>query len=138
MLVGEYSHNLDEKGRLAVPFRMRHQFGDGAVITRGLDGCLNIYSKEEWMRVAEKVSNLPMSNAKARRFQRFMLGGAVEVDFDKQGRMLIPANLREYAVIGEIAFFVGVYTHVEIWNKEKFDQQGKDMSPESDLEELAI
>lgn len=138
MLVGEYSHNLDEKGRLAVPFRMRHQFGDGVVITRGLDGCLNIYSRDEWTRVAEKISSLPMSNVKARRFQRFMLGGAVEVEFDKQGRVLIPANLRDYAGIGEEAFFVGVYTHVEIWNKQKFEDQSKDISPESDLEELAI
>lgn len=138
MLVGEYSHNIDEKGRMAVPFRMRHQFGDGAVITRGLDGCLNIYSQEEWAKVAEKVSSLPMSSAKARRFQRFMLGGATEVEFDKQGRVLIPVNLREHADLSANAMIVGVYTHAEIWNKDRFADQSKDISPEQDLEDLEI
>lgn len=138
MFVGEYRHNLDSKGRLAIPFRMRTELSTGAVVTRGVDSCLTIYTKEEWEKLASKIAALPMSDPKARRFSRFFLAGAAEVEFDKQGRILVPAYLREYAGIGAAVVVAGVYSRIELWSEDKWDAQSKDVSPADDLGGLEI
>ncbi|MCA9388788.1 division/cell wall cluster transcriptional repressor MraZ [Candidatus Berkelbacteria bacterium] len=138
MFVGEYNHNLDSKGRLAIPYRMRRELEDGAVVTRGVDGCLNLYTKEEWEKLAAKIAALPISDPKARRFARFFLAGAAELEFDKQGRVLVPPYLREFAKFGTEVVIAGVYNRIEIWNKEIWAKQSADLSPEADLEGLEI
>lgn len=138
MLVGEYNHTIDDKGRMAIPYRMRRKLEEGAVITRGIDQCIALYSKEEWEKVAQKIATLPMANGKARRFARFILGGAVEVEFDKQGRILIPNYLREYAGLKGEVLVVGVYTHVEIWHKKIWIKEAGSVALGDDLIELGI
>src|SRR3989344_8531771 len=97
MFIGEYRHSLDEKNRLAVPAKFRASLTRGAVITRGLDNCLFVYTKEEWIKLSEKISALPLAQAKSRAFSRLMLAGAMEAAVDKQGRMLIPDYLKQFA-----------------------------------------
>lgn len=138
MFVGEYTHTIDPKGRLAVPYRMRAELADGAIVTRGMDGCLAVYTKKEWENLAGRVANLPLGDAKARRFARFFLAGAAEVEFDKQGRILIPAGLRQYAELGTTVVVAGVYNRIELWNEARWSEQSKDLHPEEDLEGLAI
>ncbi|MBI4032862.1 division/cell wall cluster transcriptional repressor MraZ [Candidatus Berkelbacteria bacterium] len=138
MFVGEYTHTIDPKGRLAVPYRMRAELADGAIVTRGMDGCLALYTKTEWAALASRVANLPLSDAKARRFARFFLAGAAEVEFDKQGRILIPAPLRSYAELGATIIVAGVYNRIELWSAARWAASTKDVKPEEDLEGLAI
>lgn len=97
MFIGEYAHTIDEKGRMAIPSKMRRDLGSGAVVTRGIDSCLWVFPKKEWTVLAEKLSALPLSDANSRAFSRLMLAGAMEVEFDSQGRALVPGYLREYA-----------------------------------------
>lgn len=138
MFVGEYTHTIDPKGRLAIPYRMRRELEDGAVVTRGIDGCLAVYTKGEWDTLAAKVAALPLSDPKARRFARFFLAGAVEVEFDKQGRVLVPATLRDYAALGSSVVVAGVYNRIELWSTERWSAQSQDIRPEDNLEGLAI
>ncbi len=138
MFVGEYTHNLDAKGRLAIPYRMRRELEDGAVVTRGIDGCLTLYTKTEWDKLASKIAGLPISDPKARRFARFFLAGAAELEFDKQGRILLPPYLREYAKFGSEVVIAGVYNRVEIWSKDAWATQQATVSPTEDLEGLDI
>jgi len=93
MFIGEYSHNLDDKGRLAVPVKFRRDLSKGAVVTRGLDNCLFVYTKTEWEKLATKLASLPISQANSRAFSRLMLAGAMDVEIDKQGRMVLPESL---------------------------------------------
>ncbi|EKD56131.1 MAG: hypothetical protein ACD_58C00292G0001 [uncultured bacterium] len=118
MFIGEYNHTIDEKGRLALPAKMRGQLLDGAVVTRGLDGCLFVYTKSEWEKLAEKLANLPLTDANSRAFARLMLAGAMDVEFDKQGRILLPAYLREFANLKSKTIVAGLYSRIEIWNEE--------------------
>lgn len=138
MFIGEYQHNLDEKGRLQVPVKFRSKLSDGAVITRGLDSCLFLYTKEEWQKIAEKVSALPMSNPKARSFSRLLLAGAMEVEFDKTGRIVIPAFLRQYAGLKKSAILAGLWGKIEIWSEEKWHeyQQNAEKQVEANISEL--
>lgn len=143
MFIGEYQHNLDEKGRLQVPVKFRSKLADGAVITRGLDSCLFLYTKEEWQKIAEKVSALPMSNTQARSFARLLLAGAMEVEFDKTGRIVIPAFLRQYAGLKKSAILVGLWSKIEIWSEENWRQFQSKAEQEvedniSQLEDLGI
>lgn len=138
MFVGEYAHNLDAKGRLAVPYRMRADLSDGAVVTRGVDGCLVLYTKGEWAKLAEKIANLPLGNTAARRFARFFLAGAAEVEFDKQGRILLPQYLRDHADLGAEVVVAGMFNRVELWSKARWAEQTKDITPEEDLAGLEI
>lgn len=143
MFIGEYQHNLDEKGRLQIPVKFRSKLSDGAVITRGLDSCLFLYTKEEWQKIAEKVSALPMSNPKARSFSRLLLAGAMEVEFDKTGRIVIPAFLRQYAGLKKSAILAGLWGKIEIWSEESWHeyQQNAEKQVEeniSQLEDLGI
>ena len=118
MFMGEYNHSVDAKGRLIVPSKFREQLGNEFVVTKGLDGCLFVYSQEEWKRI--ELTSLPVTNANARKLTRFFLAGATVCEVDKQGRILLPANLREYAGIDKEVVSVGVFSRVEIWSKERY------------------
>jgi len=120
MFIGEYTHSIDQKGRMAVPVKLRKELGSGAVITRGLDNCLWVFTKKEWENLALKLSALPISDPKSRAFSRLMLAGAMEVEFDSQGRALIPGYLKEYASLKNQAVIAGLYSRLEIWNREKW------------------
>ena len=122
MLIGEYSHNIDPKGRMIFPARLRDDLGVRFVVTKSLgDACLAAYSYEEWNLLAEKIKGLPMS--KARPFQRILFAGAVECEPDKQGRILLPAALREYAGLEKDVVVVGASNHAEIWDKSRLDAE---------------
>jgi MraZ protein len=121
MFLGEFAHSLDSKGRVAIPAKFRMRLGEGAFVTRGLDGCLVIYPAQEWQEYAEKLDKLPSTQPDVRNFKRFIFSGATECDFDRQGRVLIPGFLREYAGLGETAVVVGQYSKVEIWSQERWD-----------------
>lgn len=120
MLLGEYEHTLDLKGRLAMPAKLREGLGEHFIITKGLDGCLFVFDMEQWHILEEKLSKLPMTGKTARDFTRFLFGGACEGECDKQGRILLPANLRTYAGLVKNAVVVGVGTRAEIWDAERF------------------
>ncbi|MCI9635672.1 MAG: division/cell wall cluster transcriptional repressor MraZ [Hungatella sp.] len=120
MFMGEYNHTVDAKGRLIVPSKFREQLGDEFVVTKGLDGCLFVYENTEWKILEEKLKKLPLTNANARKINRFFLAGAALCEVDKQGRILLPAVLREFAGIGKDAVMVGVGNRIEIWSKESW------------------
>lgn len=117
MFIGEYSHNLDEKGRLAIPKKFRGALEHGAVVTRGLDACLFLYTKEEWQKLAEKLAAMPFSQANSRAFTRLMLAGAMEVEIDAQGRVILPEYLRTFAGIKKTVVVAGLYNRIELWDE---------------------
>ena len=121
MFMGEYHHNVDDKSRIVLPSKFRDELGDLFVITRGLDGCLFIYSKEEWQRLVAKLKNLSFTKKDARAFTRFFLSGATELSFDKQGRIAIPGPRYNYASLNKECVLIGVNDRIEIWAKDKFD-----------------
>jgi len=116
MLLGEFKHNLDLKGRLAVPAKFRQKLSGGAIITRGLDKCLFVFGNKEWEILAQKLIALPLAQANSRAFVRLMLAGAMDVEVDKQGRILIPDYLREYAGLKKETVVAGLYNRFEIWD----------------------
>ncbi|MCK5332613.1 division/cell wall cluster transcriptional repressor MraZ [Candidatus Parcubacteria bacterium] len=122
MFIGEYNHNLDEKGRMAVPVKFRSDLKKGAVITRGLDGCLFLYTISEWKVLAEKLSSLPISQSNTRAFARLMLAGAMDVQLDKQGRVILPDYLRKYAGLKKKIVIGGLFNRLEIWNEETWNK----------------
>lgn len=126
MLIGEFEHSLDVKGRLIMPAKLRDSIGDSFVVTKGLDGCLFAFSMEEWAHFEEKLKSLPLSNRNSREFTRFFLSGATECEIDKQGRFLIPNNLRETAGLTKEVVIIGVGTRIEIWDKEKWNSYNSD------------
>lgn len=132
MFIGEYVHNLDQKGRLAIPVKFRAQLGEGAFITRGLDQCLFVYTKKDWEIFAEKLKQLPISQANSRAFARLMLGGAMEVDLDVQGRILVPDYLRAYAELKKKAVVAGLYGRIEIWDDAKWQTYKSSAERQSD------
>lgn len=115
MFIGEYKHNLDDKGRLAIPAKFRAILKKGAVVTKGLDNCLFLYSKEQFEKIAQKFAALPLSQAKARAFSRHMLAGAMDVEFDNQGRITLPEYLRQFSALKKSIIIAGLYNHLEIW-----------------------
>ena len=117
MFIGEYIHNLDSKGRLAVPAKFRALLKSGAVVTRGLDNCLFLYPKKQWVSLAKKLSQLPISQSKARAFSRLTLAGAMDVDFDNQGRITLPEYLRKFASLNKKVIIAGLYDRLEIWDE---------------------
>lgn len=127
MFIGQYSHNLDEKGRVAVPVKFRPQL-KSAVVTKGLDNCLFLYPKKEWDKMAEEISNLPIDKSGNRAFSRAMLAGAMEVEFDKQGRIILPEYLRRFANLHKNVVIAGLYNRLEIWNETRW----KDYQAESE------
>lgn len=122
MFIGEYKHNLDDKGRLAIPAKFRTILKKGAVVTKGLDNCLFLYSKEQFEKIAAKFAALPISQAKARAFTRHMLAGAMDVDFDNQGRVTLPEYLREFSGLKKNIIIAGLYNHLEIWNETAWNK----------------
>ncbi|MBQ4347013.1 MAG: division/cell wall cluster transcriptional repressor MraZ [Firmicutes bacterium] len=121
MFLGECSHSLDKKGRFIVPSRFREELGERFVITKGLDKCLFVYTLEEWKELEGKLRSLPISSADARKFTRFFFAGATECEPDKQSRVLLPQNLRDYAGIADEIVSIGVNNRVEIWNKDAWE-----------------
>ena len=122
MLIGEYEHTLDVKGRLIMPAKLREDVGENFIVTKGLDGCLFGFSKSEWTNFEEKLKSLPLTNKNARDFVRFFLSGAIECEIDKQGRFLIASNLREYAAMEKEVVIIGVGTRIEFWEKAKWKE----------------
>ena len=135
MLIGEYEHSLDVKGRLILPAKIREDMGDKFIVTKGLDGCLFGFSQNEWTNFEEKLKTLPLTNKNARDFVRFFLSGATECDIDKQGRFLIPINLRESANLQKEVVIIGVGTRIEIWDKEKWNSYNDENISVEDIAE---
>lgn len=141
MLVGEFQHNIDAKGRVIMPLKFREEFGENFVVTKGLDKCLFVFSKSEWAKLDEKLSEQSLS--KGRKIQRFFYGSMCEGELDKQGRVLIPQALRSYAEISKDVVFVGLAKRVEIWSKDEWDKQNNEFIEDADevalmMEELGI
>ena len=120
MLMGEYHHIIDEKGRLTIPSKIRYELGDGFVITRGLDNCLSIYPKVEWNSIIEKYKLLPQTKD-VRNFMRIFLSGATVLEFDKQGRINIPSTLIEFANLTKECIIIGVNNRIEIWSQDNWN-----------------
>ena len=122
MFMGEYSHTIDTKGRLIVPSKFREELGETFVVTKGLDGCLFVFSDEEWKAFEIKLKSLPLTNKNARQFARFFVAGATPCELDKQGRILLPATLREFAGLEKDVVLTGMLNRIEIWSKEKWNE----------------
>lgn len=139
MFIGEYQHTVDSKGRLIMPSKFRDNLGVDFIMTKGLDNCLFVYPKEEWNILEEKLRKLPLTNKDARAFVRFFFSGATECILDKQGRVLIPNNLREHAKLVKDAVIIGVASRIEIWSKEEWDKYNDDdsLSYDSIAEKMA-
>jgi MraZ protein len=120
VFTGEYRHAIDGKGRIAVPARFRAELEDGAFVSRWIDGCVAIFPRGAWDQLAARVASLPVSDAGARTFSRFVFSGAFEVELDRQGRALVPAGLREFATLEGEAVVVGARDHVELWNPDRW------------------
>jgi len=131
MFIGEYNHNLDQKGRLALPAKFRKQMR-GAIITRGLDKCLFVFNKDEWESLAAKLVALPMSQANSRAFVRLMLSGAMEAPLDSQGRILVPDYLRKYAGLNKQTIVTGLYNRLEIWDTKEWTKYKSKTEASSD------
>ena len=121
MLMGEYHHNIDDKGRLILPSKFREDLGEEFVITRGQEDCLFVYPNDEWRKITNKLKTLPFTKKDARSFMRFFLSGATAATFDKQGRINITSLLISYANIQKECVIIGVGDRLEIWAKEKWD-----------------
>lgn len=122
MFIGEFSHTVDEKGRVNVPAKFRGDLTQGLVVTRGIDRCLSVYPIDEWQRIAQKLSALPLSNRKSRAFTRLILAGAWDATLDSQGRIMIPEYLRSYASIRKHVIVTGLYNRIEIWDEDYWNQ----------------
>lgn len=120
MFMGEYNHTIDAKGRMIVPSKFREQLGHEFVVTKGLDGCLFVYPNEEWHNIEEKFRTVPLTTKDARKFSRFFFAGAATCELDKQGRILIPPVLREFADLQKDVVSVGVLNRIEIWSKDNW------------------
>ncbi|MFO7637130.1 MAG: division/cell wall cluster transcriptional repressor MraZ [Clostridia bacterium] len=139
MFYGEYLHRVDEKGRVIVPLQFREELGYKFIVTKGFDKCLFVYAQPEWEKIKAKLDSVPFTGTDVNKFTRFFFSGARECEIDKQGRALIPANLREYAGISKEAYLLGVSSKAEIWDKETWEQYNskENMSPEMIAEKMA-
>ncbi len=133
-MTGEYLYSIDPKGRLNFPARLREELGESFILTKGLDGCIFVYSLAEWAKIEERLAALPLSQS--RNVQRFLSSGAAEVQPDKQGRILIPANLREHAGLEKDIIVAGVGSRAEIWEKQRWDENNNQLSPEQIAREM--
>jgi len=122
MFIGEYKYNLDNKNRLALPSKFRKSFTDGAVITKGLDNCLFIYTAKEWQKLVDKLASLPISQAKSRAFSRLMLAGAMDAGLDKQGRLILPDYLKGFAGLNKKVIVAGLYNRLEVWDEKMWEK----------------
>lgn len=121
MFIGEFKHTIDQKKRLAIPAKFRKEIGENAVITRGLDNCLFLYPVKEWEELASKLGKLPVGQTEARGFVRLMLAGAMDVELDNLGRILVPDYLKQYAFLKKNVVITGVYNRIEIWDEERWE-----------------
>lgn len=135
MFIGEYNHQIDDKGRISVPVKFRNDLVKGAVVTRGLDSSLFLLPLEEWGKLADSLANLPLGKSNSRAFARLMLAGAMDVKLDKQGRFIVPEYLRGYADLKKKVVIVGVNTRLELWNNEKWEAYRS--QTEADAESIA-
>lgn len=133
MFMSEYNHSIDAKGRLIIPSKFRETLGEEFVVSKGMDGCLYVYANEDWNAFEQKLTTLPLINKEARQFARFFLAGAAQVEVDKQGRILVPANLREFAGLDKDVVLVGVGSRIEIWSREKWEQ----ISGDENMDDIA-
>ena len=133
MFMGEYNHSIDAKGRLIIPSKFRDMLGDEFVVTKGLEGCLFVFEKYEFESFMDKLNEKSDLEAKVRKIKRFFISGAQEMEPDKQGRMLVPPTLREYAGLEKEVVFAGVGGHIEIWDKSKWD----DVTSFDDINDIA-
>lgn len=129
MFMGEYQHTLDGKGRLILPAKIREGLGDTFIATRGLDECLFVFTREEWGALETKLKQLSLVKPEARAFSRYLFSGAAELESDKQGRVLLPPNLRDYAKLEKEIVVIGVANRVEIWDKEAWKNYNERMGP---------
>ena len=135
MLLGEFQHNLDIKGRVAIPAKFREKLNAGAIVTRGIDNCLFVFANAEWEELAKKLIALPLAQANSRAFMRLMLAGASYVELDNQGRILIPDYLRKYAGLNKEVVVAGLYNRIEIWDEAAW--KGYKTKTENASEEIA-
>ncbi|MBI2862359.1 MAG: division/cell wall cluster transcriptional repressor MraZ [Chloroflexi bacterium] len=135
MLIGEFEHSIDDKGRIAIPAKFRSYFAAGIVVTRGLDRCLFVFSQQEWEELASRIAQLPLTQREARDLARWIFSGATECQLDRQGRIVLPAFLRQYALANSEVSLIGVNTRLEIWDREAW-QQAK-LKAEEDGERIA-
>lgn len=133
MFMGEYYHSIDTKGRLIIPSRFREELGDDFVVTKGLDGCLFVFPNNEWQAFEEKLKALPLTNKSARQFARFFVAGATPCELDKQGRILLPQTLREFAGLEKDVVLTGMLNRIEIWSKVKWMEN----SSYDDMDDIA-
>jgi len=122
MFMGEYQHNMDSKGRVIIPAKFRDKLGEKFVATRGLDNCLFVYPMNEWSVLENKLTSLPLTSKNARTFVRFFFSGATECELDKQGRISIPANLRDYGNLSKETVIIGLANRIELWSKDRWDK----------------
>lgn len=120
MFLGEYQHSLDAKARIIIPAKFREELGEKFVATKGLDNCIFLYPLKEWQEIEQKLSKLPLTRADVRSFVRFFFSGAAELDLDKQGRTVMPSNLREYSNIEKELVIIGVGSRIEVWSAENW------------------
>ncbi|HBG75416.1 division/cell wall cluster transcriptional repressor MraZ [Eubacteriales bacterium mix99] len=132
MFIGEYQHTIDPKGRVILPAKFREELGEKFVVTKGLDHCLFVYPNGEWSNLEKKLRTLPLTSKDARAFIRFFFAGAAECGVDKQGRILIPANLRQHADLNKELAIIGVSTRVEIWDRDAWDAYNNESSLSQD------
>ncbi|WP_047390067.1 division/cell wall cluster transcriptional repressor MraZ [Pisciglobus halotolerans] len=135
MLMGEFKHNIDAKGRLIMPAKFREDLGEKFILTRGLDGCLFGYPQKQWEELEEKLKQLPLAKKEARAFTRFFYSAATECEIDKQGRINIPQTLRKHAVLEKVCYIIGVSERIEIWSEEKWLQFSEEA--EESFDEIA-
>ena len=137
MFMGEYNHTIDPKGRLIIPSKFRDLLGDEFIVTKGLDGCLWVYPKNEWQDLEEKLSKLPLNNKSARKITRFLVSGATTCELDKQGRILLPQVLREFGQLEKDVVLAGNLKRVEIWSKANWTEQNAYDDVEDIAEQMA-
>lgn len=132
LFIGEYKHQLDEKGRLAIPSKFRSKLKKGAVVTKGLDGCLFLYLPDEWNKLVTKLTQMPISQGNARGFSRLMLAGAMPVEVDAQGRINLPKYLIDFAGLKGSSVIAGLMSRLEIWNEKTWEEYKKKSEKESE------
>jgi len=137
MYKGKYVHTIDAKGRVIVPSKFRDQLGDSFVVTKGADGCLNIYDEEGWNAFEETLKEMPMNRKEVRQVARFFLAGAADVEVDKLGRILIPQDLRDYAGLEKDVILTGMADKIEIWSKDRFEAESDTQDIADTLEKMA-
>jgi MraZ protein len=121
MFLGEYSHTIDDKGRLTLPAKYRAELATGIVVTRGIEKCLFVFPMSEWQKLSDKISGMPLTDPQAREFQRLLFSGATDAELDKQGRVLLPQYLRDYALLDSSVIVAGLNTHMEIWSLDAWN-----------------